>query len=48
MSLSNFINTILGTKWEKLDKEKEEAIAAKLKYDAVCEELNDLIEDINN
>lgn len=47
MSLSNFINTILGTKWEKLDKEKEEAIAAKLKYDAVCEELNDLIEDIN-
>jgi len=47
ISLSNFINTLLGTKWEKLDKEKQELIAVKLKYDAVCKELNDLIKDIH-
>ncbi len=46
MSFSNFINTILGTKWEKLDEEKKELLSAKLKYDAICDELNELISDI--
>jgi len=46
MSFTNFINTILGTKWEKLDEEKKELISVKLKYDAVCDELDGLIEEI--
>lgn len=46
ISLSNFINTLLGTKWEKLDKEQKEAIAAKLKYDTVCQEIDEIIKDI--
>src|SRR5690554_5146134 len=46
ISLTNFINTITGRKYEKLEEEKKEVIVAKLKYDAVNEELKDLIKDI--
>ncbi|GFN35770.1 hypothetical protein [Tepidimicrobium xylanilyticum] len=42
ISIANFINTIIGRKFEKLEKEKEEALAAKLKVDAVNEEIMDL------
>lgn len=46
MSISNFIYTISGRKLEKLEKEKREAVRAKLKYETVKEELNDLDLDI--
>lgn len=46
ISLTNFIITITGRKTERLEKEKKEAIAAKLKYDVVKDELMDLIEEI--
>lgn len=46
ISFVNFINVIIGRKTEKLQKEKEEVIAAKLKYDAVKDELMDLIKEI--
>ena len=46
ISITNFINTITGRKLEKLEKEKKEAVAAKLKFDTVNEELKNLINDI--
>lgn len=46
MSISNFIYTISGKKLEKLEKEKREVIAAKLKYTTVKDELYDLDLDI--
>lgn len=46
ISFANFINTIIGRKYEKLEKEKEEVIAAKLKYDLVKDELVDLSKEI--
>lgn len=46
ISITNFINTITGRKLEKLEKEKKEAVAAKLKFDAVNEELKNLINGI--
>lgn len=46
MTLTNFINTLIGRKAEKLEKEKEELLAAKLKYDAVKDQLEDLIKEI--
>lgn len=46
ISVTNFINTITGRKLEKLEKEKKEAVAAKLKFDAVNEELKNLINGI--
>ncbi len=46
ISITNFINTITGRKLEKLEKEKKEAVAAKLKLDTVNEELKNLINDI--
>lgn len=42
MSISNFIFTISGRKLEKLEKEKREVVAVKLKYETVKEELNEL------
>lgn len=42
MSISNFISTISGKKLEKLEKEKRDVVSAKLKYETVKEELNDL------
>lgn len=46
MSISNFIYSISGRKLEKLEKEKREAVRAKLKYETVKEELYDLDLDI--
>lgn len=46
MSISNFIYTISGRRLEKLEKEKREVVAVKLKYETVKEELYDLDLDI--
>lgn len=46
MSISNFIYTISGRKLEKLEKEKREVLAVKLKYETAKEELYDLDLDI--
>ena len=46
MSISNFIYTISGRKLEKLEKEKRDVLALKLKFDTVKEELYDLDLDI--
>lgn len=46
ISLTNFISTIIGRKAERLEREKKEVIAAKLKYDLVNDELMDLMKEI--
>ena len=45
-SLSSFFYAIIGKKEEKLDKEREEAYAAKVKYDVASRELSAVEEDI--
>ena len=42
MSISNFIYTLSGRKLEKLEKEKRDVLAVKLKFETVKEELYDL------
>jgi DNA repair exonuclease SbcCD ATPase subunit len=42
LSFSNFLNTIIGKKVEKLAKEKSEFISAKLSYDTASTELESL------
>lgn len=46
MSFTNFFHTLLGDKVEKLEREKREALAAKMKYDGVITELGDLSTEI--
>ncbi len=46
MSFANLFHSIKGDKVEKLQKEKEEAFAAKLKYDSICNELRMLDNEI--
>lgn len=46
LSVANIIYTISGRKLEKIEKEKQEALVAKLKYDVAYEELKDLLEEI--
>lgn len=41
VTLTNFLHTIMNDKAEKLDKEKQEAITAKLKCDSVLTQLED-------
>lgn len=41
-SLASFFYHVIGTKYEKLSKEKEEAYVATMKYDAARNELNKL------
>lgn len=48
LSLSGFLHAITGRKLEKLEKEKEEYLAAKIKYDAVTAELESLLDEISN
>jgi DNA repair exonuclease SbcCD ATPase subunit len=46
ISPGNFLHTILGKKEEKLEKEKEELISAKISYDSATAELESLIREI--
>lgn len=46
MSFANIFHSIIGDKSEKLEKEKQEALAAKLKYDSICSEIQALDNDI--
>jgi DNA repair exonuclease SbcCD ATPase subunit len=46
LSLSGLFYTFLGKKLEQLDKEKQEALAVKLKYDEATETLEDLNKEI--
>jgi len=48
LSVSNLFFSILGSKDEKLDKEKEEYISARLKYDECYSNIDDLKAEINN
>lgn len=48
LSVQSIFHTIMGDKVEKLDKEKKEAIAAKLKYDSVCEEFNKVKTEVDD
>jgi DNA repair exonuclease SbcCD ATPase subunit len=45
-SLSSFFYAIIGKREEKLDKEREEAYAARVKYDVASRELSAVEEDI--
>lgn len=47
-SLANFFYNVVGKMDEKLTKEKEEAYAASVKYDAVVAEMNAIRSDINS
>ncbi|MTI49607.1 MAG: hypothetical protein FH761_17385 [Firmicutes bacterium] len=47
LSVKNIFHSIMGNKVEKLDKEKQEVLAAKFKYDTVCKELDQVTSDIN-
>lgn len=47
MSITSLFYTILGTKEERIDKERQEYLAAKLKYDECQAELKDLEKEIN-
>jgi len=47
MSLASLFYSILGTKEERLDKERQEYLAAKLKYDQWSDELNALEKEIH-
>jgi DNA repair exonuclease SbcCD ATPase subunit len=46
LSLSGLFYTFLGKKLEQLDKEKQESLAAKLKYDEAAETLVDVEKEI--
>jgi len=46
ISLTNFIHMLKGDKYYKLEQEKKEALAAKLKYDEACREVENISRDI--
>ena len=48
LSITGLFYSVLGTKEEKLDKEKEEYIAARLKYEECHSVIKDLKQEINN
>lgn len=48
LSLSSIVSTLLGKRYEKLDKEKEEYLLAKLKYEDAIDEINILEKEIND
>jgi hypothetical protein len=47
LSLTGLFHTILGSKEEQLDKERQEFLAAKLRYDETHKAVNDLNDDIS-
>ncbi|WP_202078474.1 hypothetical protein [Caldalkalibacillus salinus] len=42
LSVSNFLYTVIGKKLERLEKERQEAVAAKLKYDEAVHTVEDM------
>lgn len=46
LSMSSMLSTILGNKYEKLDKEKQEYIEAKLKYEEWMDNIDRLEEEV--
>jgi len=48
MNLTNLFYSILGTKEERLEKERQEYLAAKLKYDQCRDELDALEKEIHD
>lgn len=46
ISLANFVHIIAGNKLDKLEKEKKEALSAKLKYDEAAAEVNNLSQEV--
>jgi len=46
ISIRNFIHMLKGDKDDMLQKEKSEALAAKLKYDEVCNEFQNISDEI--
>lgn len=48
LSLTNLFSTILGSKEDKLDKERQEYLAAKLKYEASQKSINNLEKEIHS
>ena len=46
LSLANFIHIVAGNKFGRLEKEKKEALSAKLKYDEVNAEVNNLSHEV--
>lgn len=47
LSLTGLFYSILGSKEEQMDKERQEYLAAKLKYDECCNTIKDLTEEIS-
>lgn len=47
LSLSSIFTSLMGNKYEKIDKEKEEYLLAKLKYEDSNKQINKLEEEIN-
>ncbi len=48
LSLTGLFHSILGSKEEQLDKERQEHLAAKLKYDESCNSIKYIEEDIKS
>lgn len=48
LSMSSIFSTLLGNKYEKLDKEKEEYLLAKLKFEDAMDEINKLEKEVNS
>lgn len=46
VSFANLIHMIAGDRFDRLEKEKQEALSAKLKYDEVNAEVNNLSEEV--
>ncbi|MCF6466034.1 hypothetical protein [Clostridium sp. Cult2] len=46
LSITGLFYSILGSKEEQLDKERQEYLAAKLKYDECCNSIKDIEEEI--
>lgn len=47
LSLSSLVSTVMGNKEEKLEKEEQEYIMAKIKYDGCKSKVNSIKSDIN-
>nr|WP_300005856.1 hypothetical protein [Tissierella sp.] len=48
LSMSSIFSNLLGNKYEKIDKEKEEYLLAKLKFEDAREEINKLEKEVNS
>ena len=48
LTLSNLVSTVMGNKEEKIGKEEQEYIMAKIKYDGCKSEVNSIKSNIND